>query len=79
VDLLPTSIVYVYIYSLPSGTRIIPNDEFGRHERTQPRRNLKFCCSQYSLVGVVTDLRTGNCEIGGRLSAGAETFLFSTS
>jgi hypothetical protein len=53
---------YIHIHNLRSGSRVIPNDELDRRERTLPRP------SQYNLAGVVTNLQTVNCEIGVRFA-----------
>ena len=37
---MSTSIDYIHIHNLRSGTRVIPNDELDRRERTLPRPNL---------------------------------------
>ena len=69
------SIDYIHIHSLRSGSRVIPNDELDRRERTLPRPNLMLRSCQYNLAGVLTNLHTVNCEIGVRFAW--QRFFFS--
>ena len=56
------------VHILRSGSKVIPNDELDRRERTLPRPNLMLQSCQYNLAGMVTNLQTVNCEIGVRFA-----------